>query len=1185
MEVSTILFSEGTYQVQVLCPNEGEEFWPFLQINDLGELKDAFCTCEEEGRCSHQKVSLEFILKGPDPLHVSFRRSFWNHICQIAARRYGYDAKEFKKEGESYFIGEIKLITPLTSDGNRLCADLIDNRQEETEETSLKFSNLSDEELTLWRKGKPTDALRFELSPWSDFAKAMMSADAHGETYSIKFHGEGLPDRVQITFQGFELNLQIARVNWKEIIPSLNTVNTPFCVHEFRNVIIDRIEYDQEKKQLTIHKSTKSDEKAINPAHKLEGWDYFPGHGFYPNETDAFFEKSDIAKDEITSALRTHTEVVKRYLKGSSFHEGAIEPKYNIYFDQANQLHIDAYIHEKGDLQKPYSLRYGPWVYLQDDGFYLIDNLVFDDLAKVVPKALVAEFVTKHKTFLNHFEGFQIHLTALEMRLTYRFEEKAALIFENQSDLLTDSVDIVDFGEWAFVAGRGFYTKAAKPGKIQHGTRVEWDEISAFIADNRDELDQLGTFFHPDNECPLEKFGLEVSLGKKGVITITPHIVFKRDTKASFIGEYIYEQGKGFCEIPGKWHLPKKFRSKVEIQAKGEAYFVTHELSKIKPFVTKIDPRLVKPRNFFLHIKQIEREGPDWVMSANYESELGQETIGRFLRAVQKNDSYIMCKAGLITLKDPRFGWLRNLPKDRIISNGRKVRLTTLEWIKMTLIEEIVYPRYRESLKLLDQLESFETDVSFAPTRLKSKLRPYQELGLKWLWFLYQNGLSGMLCDEMGLGKTHQAMALLSTLERGKKCIVVCPTSVIYHWEELLEKFLPDALVITYYGLKRKLGTGWEVLLTTYGTLRTDRDILTDLEWEVAIFDELQNAKNIQSQTHKVLVDIKARTRIGLTGTPIENRLMELKALFDITLPGYFPPVSQYREHFINPIEKHDDKYCKNLLSKMIRPFMLRRKKSEVLSDLPEKIEEVLHCTMSEEQLELYKNAFLAEKDELLKKFDDDKTPVPYTHVFAIINKLKQICDHPALINTKTNYQKQASGKWDLFVELLDEVRESGQKLVVFSQYLGMLDIIEKHLKAKNIGFASVRGTTRNRREEFDRFKTDPKCEVFVASLKAVGVGVDLVSASVVIHYDRWWNPAVEDQATDRVHRIGQKRGVQVFKLVSKHSIEEHIDGIISRKQGLMDGVLGFDDHNHLKQLSRDELRELLSLIEHDLDF
>ncbi|MCB1108669.1 MAG: DEAD/DEAH box helicase, partial [Chlamydiia bacterium] len=269
----------------------------------------------------------------------------------------------------------------------------------------------------------------------------------------------------------------------------------------------------------------------------------------------------------------------------------------------------------------------------------------------------------------------------------------------------------------------------------------------------------------------------------------------------------------------------------------------------------------------------------------------------------------------------------------------------------------------------------------------------------------------------------------------------------------------------------------------------------------------------------------------------------------------------------------------KILLSKLIQPFLLRRKKSEVLLDLPEKIEEIAYCDLSKDQQELYKAAVFRERDALLHEIEHSAQPVPFLHVFALLSRLKQICDHPSLI-TGQHYTESASGKWDLFLELLQEVRDSGQKLVVFSQYLGMLDIIEHYLASQKIGFASIRGSTRDRKEELIRFKNDPTCEVFTASLQAAGVGIDLTSASVVIHYDRWWNPARENQATDRVHRIGQKRGVQVFKFVTKKTIEEHIHQIIERKKHLTEELISYDDQDLVKQLAKSELIEILRSME-----
>lgn len=345
----------------------------------------------------------------------------------------------------------------------------------------------------------------------------------------------------------------------------------------------------------------------------------------------------------------------------------------------------------------------------------------------------------------------------------------------------------------------------------------------------------------------------------------------------------------------------------------------------------------------------------------------------------------------------------------------------------------------------------------------------------------------------------------------------------------------------------------------------------------MAVFDEIQAAKNPGSQTHQVLKQVQADMRLGLTGTPIENQLSELKALFDIVLPGYLPSEEKFKLFLSNTIESAQDTVRRELLQRLIRPFILRRKKKDVLIELPEKTEEVAHCILKEEQRAMYDQVLKKEGAEIVHQLQDESKPVSYVHIFALLTKLKQICDHPSLIykDPKKFFQHE-SGKWDLFVELLAEARESGQKVVVFSQFLIMLDIIEAYLTKEGIGFAGIRGATRDRQAQVAKFRDDPKCEVFVASLQAAGVGIDLIAASVVIHYDRWWNPAKENQATDRVHRMGQNRGVQVFKLVTKATIEERIDAMINRKMALLKNLVEYDDQDQLKMLDRHELIELL---------
>jgi SNF2 family DNA or RNA helicase len=370
-----------------------------------------------------------------------------------------------------------------------------------------------------------------------------------------------------------------------------------------------------------------------------------------------------------------------------------------------------------------------------------------------------------------------------------------------------------------------------------------------------------------------------------------------------------------------------------------------------------------------------------------------------------------------------------------------------------------------------------------------------------------------------------------------------------------------------------------DIILTTYGILRSDKELFAKMEFEVAIFDEMQVAKNQKSQIHTALKGIDAVMKLALTGTPIENALSELKSLFDIILPGFLPSNQEFKDEYVVPIEKGGDEDRQKALSTLIAPFVLRRKKQDVLKDLPDKIEEIAFVDLSEEQRRIYEEIAVNSKSILE---EEDKNF--YVHVFALLNKLKQVCDHPALfLKDKDNYENHESGKWELFVDLLDETLASNQKLVVFSQYLDMMDIIGSYLTKKGISYAEIRGSTRDRREPVKRFQTDPNCAVFIGSLQAAGVGIDLTAASVVIHYDRWWNPAKENQATDRVHRLGQNRGVSVFKLVTKHTIEEHIHALIERKKELIQNIVGYDDENELKSLNRDELSKLLKKIYEDI--
>jgi SNF2 family DNA or RNA helicase len=492
-------------------------------------------------------------------------------------------------------------------------------------------------------------------------------------------------------------------------------------------------------------------------------------------------------------------------------------------------------------------------------------------------------------------------------------------------------------------------------------------------------------------------------------------------------------------------------------------------------------------------------------------------------------------------------------------------------------------PEVRDLDAALDRLDHPAPEP--LPAGLNAVLRPYQKTGYSWLWQLRHAGLNGVLADDMGLGKTHQAMALLlSIYERGatQPSLIVCPTSVLDSWIEKMRTFAPGLRPYRYYGTRKPEMLslpGLRAVVTTYSVLVRDADILSKISWECAVLDEAQYIKTYGTQFAQAARALDATTRLALTGTPIENRLDELWSIFEFLQPGYLGSAESFRTRFEIPIVRDGNRAALTLLQKMIDPFKLRRAKGEVLADLPPKVEDARWCELTPPQAALYR-ALLEKEGALVEGLRDSGAAPDYVGIFATLSKLKRICDHPALVLEGGRTRGLRSGKFEAFAELMDEVLRSGHKVVVFSQYLEMMDIIEDWLKDRRIRFVEIRGSTRERAEAIRAFNGDPDCRVFVCSLLAGGVGIDLTAASVVIHYDRWWNAAKEDQATDRVHRIGQTRGVQVFKLITRGTLEEKIDLMISAKGELMNSVVQVDPAA-FKRFSRADLVELLSMGQH----
>jgi SNF2 family DNA or RNA helicase len=1012
-----------------------------------------------------------------------------------------------------------------------------------------------------------------------------------------------------------ELGCYISEANLPLIIPALATVKSPLFVRNIQNQGIAQITYDKKEGVLHIEGYQSNGDAPYEREGKeggvlLDGWRFIPEKGFYAEEPHDLLQTPELQGDELSYALNEHARLISTLLTDAQVHLEPIQASYLLKFDRQWNLHITSYIFEPGDLSRGDSRLIGDWAYLDEDGFYRLEGKRFDEVEAIIPVYQVSDFVAQNRSWLNTIEGFHTHIRSIEYQLDYVISPNNRLSFIRVLAKSKETSKMQDFGAWVYLEGYGFYPKTAGSFNflLRPGMSLSPEQIPLFIKMNREELALIPNFF--SDECPISKVGLKVELADKRTIKITPvYELLPRYQKESMrlFDEFVYIEKKGFYELPLSLRLPEKFRHDVELEGEEADLFLQFELDQIQKHIAFIDPRLVKPLELALVSKEIRKaadKGRGWYEFAFfYQTERGLIPITAIWNALTKKNTYAFFEAGLIDLRDKRFDWLRQLRKDRIHKEQGAIFLTTLEFMRLNAFDPIRLLEeeeggQKESQEILNELTQLQTPDEPDIDGLQSHLRPYQELGIRWLWFLYHQQLSGLLCDDMGLGKTHQAMALLASVTNFFRSyaegthhyfLIVCPTSVIYHWQEKLEQFLPGIRVCTFYGTNRSLEAfheQYDVLLTSYGIVRNEKDLLSKMNFEVAIFDEIQIAKNQSSRVYGALVKIKARMKLGLTGTPIENHLRELKSLFDIILPSYMPGESDYREFFIRPIEKEHNPHRKELLNRMIKPFTLRRKKEDVLKDLPEKIEEIAHCDLSSYQYQLYTEVLQQRRRHLVQELQDGNAPIPYLHVFALLSSLKQICDHPAVyLKTPEDFKKYSSGKWDLFVELLREARESEQKIVVFSQYLGMLDIIEQYLTEEGIGFASLRGATQNRKEQLQLFNQDPTCEVFVGSLQASGLGVDLTAGSVVIHYDRWWNAARENQATDRVHRMGQKRGVQVFKLVTKGTFEEKIDAMILRKGQLMEDIIGVDDQTVLKKFSREELLDLLDFVDQSAQY
>ena len=475
------------------------------------------------------------------------------------------------------------------------------------------------------------------------------------------------------------------------------------------------------------------------------------------------------------------------------------------------------------------------------------------------------------------------------------------------------------------------------------------------------------------------------------------------------------------------------------------------------------------------------------------------------------------------------------------------------------------------------------------PDSLTATLRPYQERGLAWLSFLDQLGLGAVLADDMGLGKTVQVLALLAS-ERTRTTdpaptLVVAPMSLVGNWRRETERFVPTLRTYVHHGPDRRRGdefaaaaTGADLVITTYGTATRDRDLLADVRWARVVTDEAQAIKNSATKQATAVRNLPAHGRVALTGTPVENRLGELWSIMEFANPGLLGPAATFRRRFANPIEEGNDPEAAAALKRATQPFILRRLKTDrtIISDLPEKQEIKVWCNLTPEQASLYQ----ATVDDMLDKIANSEGIERRGLVLATMTKLKQACNHPAHLLKDGTALPGRSGKLARLEEILDELLAEGDKALIFTQYAEFGSLLQPYLAA-HLGRPVLwlhGGVPKKRRDQLiERFQNDDEPTVFLLSLKAAGTGLNLTSANHVIHVDRWWNPAVEDQATDRAFRIGQRRDVQVRKFICIGTLEERIDQMIERKKALAEKIVGTGE-DWLTELSVAELRDVISL-------
>ncbi|MGZ3732736.1 MAG: hypothetical protein ACXU9U_03230, partial [Parachlamydiaceae bacterium] len=613
--VKEIEFSSGTYQVLAVDAASKREIWTFLQLDDQGNLSDFFCD-DEEGEelvaCEHICAAYLRIFNGHEkPLNQRFECSLWNQLGRLYADRLGDNPRVLKREERGCYscystggkqLFKIKALTPASA---ATIKEMLRSRRSDTEETSLKFSNLSQEELKLWREGHPSPQLKYELSFWNDLAKYLLIKQDANEPYEVvySYSKEGIPNAIAVNFHDLSANFYISEANLANLIPSLSTVKSELQVYDAPEEEIKTITYNKKEGALIIEASSEAKKASLHQKkQKDEGreigrWIFVPSEGFYAKDPHWLLTKKTIPSDEISTVFQENSALIQKLLVGTVLHEEPVIPSYSIAFDNHWNLHLTCYLFSPGDLSKAGSRFFGDWAYLNDDGFYRLEDVLFPAIETVITAEEMPDFIVKNKLWLNTHEGFHVHPLSVEAQLLYEVTDDNRLNFLGKLDVKESVEENRDFGSWVYFAGQGFYSKemVSTGTKLRAGLSVMGNQVPLFVKVSRDELLQVANFF--SRLSPVENVRLDIRLDYKGKINLTPVYEIKeeyRNKEVRFFDDLTYVPGEGFHELPPELRLPERYSHYVEIEPEDVEFFLLQELSTLQKSIKTIDHRLVR---------------------------------------------------------------------------------------------------------------------------------------------------------------------------------------------------------------------------------------------------------------------------------------------------------------------------------------------------------------------------------------------------------------------------------------------------------------------------------------------------------------------------------------------------------------------------------------------------------------